>query len=401
KMVPVIDSLPAFAQLDPEACYLGFELRFSTDQGKEGIEEAFEFLNEENKLKVVSHDCSLQEYEELIKHMPESPERAAELLGRCGLEKPGAQEIPAGQVAEVMAAKVAADPDAVVSVAVAQKKKPAAKPSPVSQFIRVPSDKLDALINLVGELVIANAGTVEQAKTSNSVDMIESTSQVADLIEEIRDGALGLRMVQIGETFQRFQRVVRDISKGMGKQIQLEITGEDTELDKSVVEKIGDPLMHLVRNALDHGLEDPAAREAAGKSATGKLGLHAYHDSGHIVIEVKDDGRGLAREKIVKKAIEKGVISPEQQLTDAEVNMLIFAPGFSTADQVTDISGRGVGMDVVKKNIEALRGSVQVKSEVGKGTTFEIRLPLTLAIIDGLMIGGGKEMFVIPLSSVR
>jgi two-component system, chemotaxis family, sensor kinase CheA len=297
--------------------------------------------------------------------------------------------------------QAADDPDGVVNVAVAQKKKQVAKPSASSQFIRVPSDKLDSLINLVGELVIANAGTVEQAKTSNSIDMIESTSQVADLIEEIRDGALGLRMVQIGETFQRFQRVVRDISKGLGKQIQLEITGEETELDKSVVEKIGDPLMHLVRNALDHGLEEPMEREAAGKSQTGKLGLHAYHDSGHIVIEVKDDGRGLARDKILKKALEKGVITPEQTLTDAEVNMLIFAPGFSTAEQVTDISGRGVGMDVVKKNIEALRGSVQVRSEVGKGTTFEIRLPLTLAIIDGFMIGVGGEMFVIPLSYVR
>lgn len=401
KMVPVIDSLPAFAEMDPEACYLGFQIRFSTDQGKAAVEEAFEFLNEENKLRIVAADCTTEEFDALVDFLPESNERAIELLAQAGFVRPNVEEIPASKVAEVMAIKAAEDPNAVVNVAVAQKKKPVAKPSAASQFIRVPSDKLDSLINLVGELVIANAGTVEQAKTSNSIDMIESTSQVADLIEEIRDGALGLRMVQIGETFQRFQRVVRDISKGLGKQIQLEITGEDTELDKSVVEKIGDPLMHLVRNALDHGLEDPTEREAAGKSHTGKLGLHAYHDSGHIVIEVKDDGRGLARDKILKKAIEKGVITPEQTLTDAEVNMLIFAPGFSTAEQVTDISGRGVGMDVVKKNIEALRGSVQVRSELGKGTTFEIRLPLTLAIIDGFMIGVGGEMFVIPLSYVR
>lgn len=401
KMVPVIDSLLAFTEIDPEACYLGFQVRFSSDQGQAAVEEAFEFLNEENKLRILPANCTAEQFDALLDFLPESNERAKELLAQAGFERPEVEEIPASKVTEVMAMKAAEDPNAVVNVAVAQKKKPAAKPSAASQFIRVPSDKLDSLINLVGELVIANAGTVEQAKTSNSVDMIESTSQVADLIEEIRDGALGLRMVQIGETFQRFQRVVRDISKGLGKQIQLEITGEDTELDKSVVEKIGDPLMHLVRNALDHGLEDPTEREASGKSHTGKLGLHAYHDSGHIVIEVKDDGRGLAREKILKKAIEKGVITPEQTLTDAEVNMLIFAPGFSTAEQVTDISGRGVGMDVVKKNIEALRGSVQVRSEVGKGTTFEIRLPLTLAIIDGFMIGVGGEMFVIPLSYVR
>ena len=286
-------------------------------------------------------------------------------------------------------------------VATSSKSKAAGKATPVSSFIRVPSDKLDALINLVGELVIANAGTVEQAKHLNHTAMLESTSAVAGLIEEIRDGALGLRMVQIGETFQRFQRVVRDTAMGLGKQIQLEISGEDTELDKSVVEKIGDPLMHLVRNALDHGLETPEERVAAGKAATGKLQLNAYHDSGHIVIEVNDDGRGLAREKILKKAIEKGIVSPEQVLSDAEVNMLIFAPGFSTADKVTDISGRGVGMDVVKRNIEALRGSVQVRSRPGNGCTFEIRLPLTLAIIDGFMIGVGGSVYVIPLSYVR
>jgi two-component system chemotaxis sensor kinase CheA len=231
--------------------------------------------------------------------------------------------------------------------------------------------------------------------------MLESTSAVAGLIEEIRDGALGLRMVQIGETLQRFQRVVRDTAMGLCKQIQLEISGEDTELDKSVVEKIGDPLMHLVRNALDHGLETPEERVTAGKPATGRLQLNAYHDSGHIVIEVKDDGRGLAREKILRKAIEKGIVMPEQTLSDAEVNMLIFAPGFSTADKVTDISGRGVGMDVVKRNIEALRGSVQVRSRPGQGCTFEIRLPLTLAIIDGFMIGVGGSVYVIPLSYVR
>lgn len=406
KIIPVLDTLPSFAEMDPEGCYLGFELSFNTDKGLESIQEAFEFLTDENLLKITAQDCTPAEFDALVEALPEENGRAIELLAQSGFARPSDEQIeesvPAAQVAQVMAVKAAADPDAVISVPVAQKKKaPAAKPAAASQFIRVPSDKLDALINLVGELVIANAGTVEQAKQSHNVDMIESTSQVADLIEEIRDGALGLRMVQIGETFQRFQRVVRDTSMSLGKQIQLEIRGEDTELDKSVVEKIGDPLMHLVRNGLDHGLETPDEREAAGKNRTGKLLLNAYHDSGHIVIEVKDDGRGLNRDKIIKKAIEKGIVTPDQNLTDSEVNMLIFAPGFSTADQVTDISGRGVGMDVVKKNIEALRGSVQVRSEVGVGTTFEIRLPLTLAIIDGFMIGVGKEMYVIPLSYVR
>jgi len=388
-VIPVLDALPSFADLDSEACYLGFELRFVTDKGQAGIEDAFEFLTEESKVRILSHDCTPAQWDELVNALPEGATRAAELLQEAGFPRP----------VEHVQAEVVESTGGVV--AASSKSKSAGKATPVSSFIRVPSDKLDALINLVGELVIANAGTVEQAKHLNHTAMLESTSAVAGLIEEIRDGALGLRMVQIGETFQRFQRVVRDTAMGLGKQIQLEISGEDTELDKSVVEKIGDPLMHLVRNALDHGLETPEERVAAGKSATGKLQLNAYHDSGHIVIEVNDDGRGLARDKILKKAIEKGIVTPEQMLSDAEVNMLIFAPGFSTADKVTDISGRGVGMDVVKRNIEALRGSVQVRSRPGNGCTFEIRLPLTLAIIDGFMIGVGGSVYVIPLSYVR
>ncbi|HEX4843677.1 MAG TPA: chemotaxis protein CheA [Limnobacter sp.] len=398
-VIPVLDRLPTFAELDAESCYLGFELRFVTEKGQAGIEEAFEFLSDDSTVRCLPHDCTPDQWDAFAQAMPEPFERACALLIEAGFPRPVADVAVQGDASLSPATESAA----LVSQANnrASKSGLSGKAPANSQFIRVPSDKLDALINLVGELVIANAGTVEQAKQLNHASMLESTSAVAGLIEEIRDGALGLRMVQIGETFQRFQRVVRDLSMGMGKQIQLEISGEDTELDKSVVEKIGDPLMHLVRNALDHGLETPEARVAAGKSATGRLGLHAYHDSGHIVIEVRDDGRGLAREKIVAKAIEKGIITPEQNLSDAEVNMLIFAPGFSTADKVTDISGRGVGMDVVKKNIEALRGSVQVRSTPGQGCTFEIRLPLTLAIIDGFMIGVGGSVYVIPLSYVR
>lgn len=418
-IIPVLDHLPGFSELDPEACYIGFELCFHTARGLAGIEDAFEFLNEESQIRILPHHCTAAQWDALAEALPEGRERAVALLQQAGFERPGevqstlsaqataVKQVPAPveQTAVQDNLQQAAQLPVPQSTSASQAKaagKPAAnKVGGSNQFIRVPSDKLDALINLVGELVIANAGTVEQARQMNNSAMLEATSAVAGLIEEIRDGALGLRMVQIGETFQRFQRVVRDTSMGLGKQIQLEISGEDTELDKSVVEKIGDPLMHLVRNALDHGLETPEDRQAAGKNPTGKLGLHAYHDSGHIVIEVRDDGRGLARDKILRKAVEKGIVAPEQVLSDAEVNMLIFAPGFSTADQVTDISGRGVGMDVVKRNIEALRGSVQVRSVPGQGCTFEIRLPLTLAIIDGFMIGVGGSVYAIPLSYVR
>lgn len=374
RVEPLLEQLPPFSDMDPEACYLGLRIELATEKTREEILDAFEFMSEDSRVNlqpVQQHTDEKSAIAPLGNALPETLPPA---------QAPTACPVPSTQASKGRTGN----------------RIPASSP-----FIRVPSDKLDALINLVGELVIANAGTVEQAKQLHNSPMLEATSAVASLIEEIRDGALGLRMVQIGETFQRFQRVVRDTSMELGKQIQLEITGEDTELDKSVVEKIGDPLMHLVRNALDHGLETPEVRQAAGKSPTGKLGLHAYHDSGHIVIEVSDDGRGLVREKIVRKAIEKGIITSEQTLSDAEVNMLIFAPGFSTADKVTDISGRGVGMDVVKKNIEALRGSVQVRSKPGQGCVFEIRLPLTLAIIDGFMIGVGGAVYVIPLSFVR
>jgi two-component system chemotaxis sensor kinase CheA len=220
------------------------------------------------------------------------------------------------------------------------------------------------------------------------------------LVEDIRDSALQLRMVQIGETFNRFNRVVRDSSREMGKAIELVITGAETELDKSVVEKLGDPLMHLVRNAIDHGIESAALRAARGKPENGTVQLNAYHDSGNIIIEVIDDGGGLPREKIRQKAIDKGLIDGAATLSEHEVINLIFEAGFSTADRVTNISGRGVGMDVVRRNIQSLRGSVEVATVDGEGSTFTIRLPLTLAIIDGFLTGVGKASYVVPLDSV-
>jgi two-component system chemotaxis sensor kinase CheA len=207
-------------------------------------------------------------------------------------------------------------------------------------------------------------------------------------------------MVQIGDTFTRFNRVVRDVSKDLGKEIELVISGAETELDKTVVEKIGDPLMHLVRNSLDHGIEPTAVRLERGKPACGRVSLNAYHDSGSIVIEVSDDGGGLNREKIRAKAIERELISPEANLSDSEIVNLIFEPGFSTVDAVSKLSGRGVGMDVVRRNITALLGSVDVASTEGMGSTFTIRLPLTLAIIDGFLVGVEKAAYVIPLDSV-
>jgi two-component system chemotaxis sensor kinase CheA len=221
------------------------------------------------------------------------------------------------------------------------------------------------------------------------------------LVEEIRDATLSLRMVQIGDTFNRFKRVVRDISKELGKNVNLQISGGDTELDKTVVEKISDPLMHLIRNSMDHGIETPSVRTAVGKSETAVIKLEAYHDSGSIVIEISDDGAGLNPDILIAKAIENGLITAKQQLTQPEIHRLIFAPGFSTAKEVTNISGRGVGMDVVNKNIDALRGQISVDSELGVGTNFTIRLPLTLAIIEGFQVQVGNASYVIPLDLVE
>ena len=262
------------------------------------------------------------------------------------------------------------------------------------------ADRLDAVINLLGELVIAGAGAALLARQTRNSALIEANAQIGGLIEEIRDGTLQLRMVPIGETFSRFRRVVRDTAAELHKDVALDIVGADTELDKSVVERIADPLMHLVRNALDHGLETPEERVAAGKPPQGNLTLSACHESGSILIRIIDDGRGIQRDKVLQRAWDRGLVEPGVRPSDDEVLRLIFQPGFSTAEKVTNLSGRGVGMDVVLRNIEALRGSVNLSSEPGQGSCIEIRLPLTLAIIDGFLIGVGDSKFILPLEGV-
>ncbi|HQO28780.1 MAG TPA: chemotaxis protein CheA, partial [Accumulibacter sp.] len=289
---------------------------------------------------------------------------------------------------------------AVVEAAATRQAAVGEKKAVEARMIRVQADKLDHLIDLVGEMVIAGAGANLLAQRSGQTNLLESTSVLLRLVEDIRDAALQLRMVQIGETFNRFNRVVRDASHELGKTIDLVITGAETELDKSVIEKLGDPLMHLVRNALDHGIEAAEVRLARGKPPTGTLQLNAYHDSGSIVIEVSDDGGGLPKDKIRQKAIDKGLIDASASLSDHELINLIFEAGFSTAEKVSNISGRGVGMDVVRRNIQSLRGSIDVDTVEGKGSTFTIRLPLTLAIIDGFLTGVGKASYVVPLESV-
>ncbi len=418
----IFDSMPASNDMDPESCYLGFEIRFLSSADKASIEQVFDFVRDECELTILPPNSKLVDYVRLMMELPEDNMRLGEMLVRIGaltaaeLEQglkqqslgemdndspqvPAVDESDLPKLGEILVEQRVVQPE-LVEAAVAKQKQVSEKKAVESRLIRIQADKLDILIDLVGELVIAGASANLLASRSGMSELTEATSLLSRLVEQIRDSALQLRMVQIGETFSRFQRVVRDVSREIGKDIELVITGGETELDKSVVEKIGDPLMHLVRNAIDHGIEPAEAREAAGKSSKGRLELNAYHDSGSIVIEVNDDGGGLNKQKIYQKAVDRGLVQAGQNLSEQEICNLIFEPGFSTADQVSNLSGRGVGMDVVKRNIQSLRGVVEVKTNEGQGTRFAIRLPLTLAIIDGFLVAAGKASYVIPLDTV-
>ncbi len=409
----ITDAIPVADEMDPEACYLGFEIRLQTRSSKADIERVFDFVRDECELRILPPNSRLSEYLKHIQELPEDGMRLGEILVRCGAltqaelehglsrqqHAADAEGHPSQPLGEILVDHKVVSPE-VVEAAVVKQAQVSEKKTREARLVRVQADKLDQLIDLVGELVIAGASANLLAQKSRQSGLVEATSVLSRLVENIRDAALQLRMVQIGDTFNRFQRVVRDVSKELGKEIELQISGAETELDKTVVEKIGDPLMHLVRNSLDHGIEPTALRLERGKPACGRVSLNAYHDSGSIVIEVADDGGGLNQEKITAKAIERGLIQPGETLSEHEAINLIFEPGFSTVDKVSNLSGRGVGMDVVRRNIQALRGTVDVASVEGQGATFTIRLPLTLAIIDGFLVGVGKAAYVIPLDTV-
>ena len=417
RLETIADAMPPAAEMDPENCYLGFEISFASSADKAAIERVFDFVRDDCTLHILPPHSRLADYIALLGALPEDTMRLGEILVRIGAltqaeldEGLATQHGPAAAaehgdhaapqpLGEILIEHKVVHPE-LVEAAVVKQKQVSDKKAAEARLIRIQADKLDALIDLVGELVIAGASVNLLASRAGRSELTEAASLMNRLVESIRDSALQLRMVQIGETFNRFNRVVRDVSKELGKDIELVIRGGDTELDKSVVEKIGDPLMHLVRNAIDHGIEPAEARAASGKAARGRLELNAFHDSGSIVIEVADDGGGLKHDKIAAKAIERGLIQAGHALSEQEIFNLIFEPGFSTADKVSNLSGRGVGMDVVKRNIQSLRGRVEVHSAPGAGTRFSIRLPLTLAIIDGFLVGTGRASYVVPLDMV-
>jgi two-component system chemotaxis sensor kinase CheA len=414
------DELPALQSLDAETCHLGFELRLQTEAGHDEIERVFEFAVDDCSVQILPPGADGDAFEQLLQlrcgddapaceallsiwqalgvAMGQVDHEAAASTGAADLLVPSDADAPAVSGATALTSARPTDDRRAAGTdrrASRDRRAPAE-----ARFVKVRADKLDHLIDLIGELVIAGSGAQMAANQEGSALFLEATQRVSDLVQATRDGALALRMVPVGETFSRFQRVVRDTSKQLGKDIEFVVSGGDTELDKSMVELIADPLMHLVRNSLDHGIELPAERVAAGKSATGRLELTACHEGGAIVIEVSDDGKGLRRDRILAKAIERGLVPEGATPSDAEVWQLIFAPGFSTADKVTDLSGRGVGMDVVKRNIEALRGQISLTSHEGRGTRTQIRLPLTLAMIDGFLTLVGGVHYVLPLGVV-
>jgi two-component system chemotaxis sensor kinase CheA len=406
------DGVPPLVNLNPESCYLSFAMELKTTASRDDIEGAFSFVMDDCQLEVVEPETPDQKLARAIEDMPGTP-RLGDMLVSVGAvtqdklaqvlstqeSSRGMPTVTKAKLGDLLEAQAGVAPEVVAAALGKQQKLREAAPTE-ERYIRVQADRLDAVINLLGELVIAGAGATLLARETHGEALIEANLHMNSLIEEIRNGTLGLRMVPVGETFSRFRRVVRDTASSLGKEVNFEIVGGDAELDKSMVEKIADPLMHLVRNSLDHGLEPPQERIAAGKPAAGKLTLSARHETGAILIRIEDDGRGINRERVLQRAWNRGLVEQGVVPPDDDINMLIFEPGFSTAEQVTNLSGRGVGMDVVRRNIEALRGSLRLNSDPGKGLQVDIRLPLTLAIIDGFMVGVGASKFVLPLESV-
>jgi len=397
-----IDSdIPDINSINPTEAYIGYEVLFSTDAPYAEIEEIFEFVIDDVELHIFKADD-----EDMLAALIEScddKDGFRDRLVSSGFEnvialqkEPLRLEDKTEKTNEKQEKKQKTEKQKTEKTISIKK-----KASPKSFSLRVDSSKIDQLINQISEMVIANAKVTRRADVLDDNELDESATILSDMLEEIRTGVMNIRMVQVGDSFNKFKRIVHDVAKKVDKEIDFEIIGGETELDKMVVEKISDPLMHMLRNSIDHGIEMPSEREALGKSPKGHVSLKTYPDAGTIVIEISDDGKGLPKEKILEKAIASGLVNENNNLSDKDIYNLIFAAGLSTAESVSDISGRGVGMDVVKRNIESLRGTVEIDSKPGEGSLFTIRLPLTLAIIDGFLTQSGDTKYIIPLEMIQ
>lgn len=393
----ISSELPCLDNIDPEELYLSWRLTLTSECSEEDIREVFEWVEDECELRIQRAEGAA--LASLPDDLDSDQDSSAEE------DKPVEVEKPVKQVSEASSEPMAERQ--VASAKPATKESSAKPPQPKTKTdigsIRVGVDKVDSLINLVGELVITQSMLSELGNDFDLSKLDRLTSGLEQLLQntkELQESVMRIRMLPISFAFNRFPRLIHDLSMKTGKEIELVINGEQTELDKTVMEQIGDPLVHLVRNAVDHGIEPADVRANKGKPVKGTVELDAYHQGGNIVIEIKDDGGGINRDAVLSKAIEKGLVDENAVLTDSQVFELILEPGFSTAKEISDISGRGVGMDVVKKNIQALGGRIQVESQPDKGSTFRIHLPLTLAILDGQLIKVGTEIYVIPLITI-
>lgn len=346
-------TIPSLGEIDPERCYVVWDMQFTTDAGKEEIRDIFIFIEDECELKI-----------ELAVNNANAISTTAQARPGGDPSSSGSSKAPAG-----------------------------------SSSIRVSAEKLDDLVNLVGELVTVQARLTAASIRLEDPDILEISEEIDRLTSELRENTMSIRMLPLRNTFERFRRLVHDLGIELHKEVDLVLEGADTELDKTVIDQLNDPLVHLIRNSMDHGIETPDVRRAAGKNPVATIRLSALHSGAQVLIRISDDGRGLDVQAVRERAIEQGLIAPSAQLLESELFALILAPGFSTARQVTDVSGRGVGMDVVRRSVEALRGSIEIGSKPGAGLTVTLRLPLTLAIIDGLLVRVGDAHFVLPLAN--
>lgn len=402
KIIAQVNNIPSLDDIDPEQCYTYWDVILTTGKGMDAIRDVFIFVADDCQIDIktiegYSSMDNLKDHEQLGKILIDKG-----TLSQDGLDKALSSQkrlgeilVDSGTVTDEGIESALAEQSVVRDV---RKKRQSLD---TSSNIRVPSHKLDHFINLVGEMVILQQRLSQTAVEQKNSELLSIAEDVERLTVDLRDSAFSVRMLPIGTTFSKLKRLVRDLSNELGKEIEMTTDGGETELDKTVIDQLSDPLVHIIRNSIDHGIETPEVREAAGKSRKGIIHLSATHSGSNVLIRIEDNGKGINPEVIRAKAVEKGLITADAVLSEKECFALLFEPGFSTAQEITSVSGRGVGMDVVKQTVDALKGSIDVKSEPEKGTTITVTLPLTLAIIDGLQVEIGGEFFVLPLSAVE
>ncbi len=402
RVVAQTEAIPPLEEIEPESCYVFWDFILTTDQGENAIRDVFIFVEDDTELSIEIID------EEGQFDNDEGYKRLGEILVERGDLTPEAlaQVLNAHKpIGQVLIETQGVHPDKVEAALqeqeVVRERRRQRQAQETATSVRVPAERLDYLVDMVGELVTVQARLSQAAATRQDAELTAIAEEVERLTAELRDSSLGMRMLPIGSTFSKFKRLVRDLSQELGKEIDLETSGAETELDKTVIEKLNDPLVHLIRNSIDHGIEMPEVRQVAGKPREGTVHLAAVHSGDSVIIEIRDDGKGLDRDAIRAKAIERGLLSEADDLPDSDLFQLIFAAGFSTAQNVTSVSGRGVGMDVVKRAIDALRGSIQIQSEKGRGTVIRVKIPLTLAIIESLLVKIEGDHYVLPLALVE